>query len=419
MSRWSSTVLRMTILTGALTIGLAGLLLPVAPEAQELQVDVDRELASIRAMLDRILQDYRDGRMTEAYRASRLVYLDHFELIEIPLRVVDPDLTLEMEYVFANLRTQIRKRASAVEIEKTTRQLREGLTEVEAILQGPGIVAPTLAFTFSFAIIFREGLEAILLLAAILGYLEASRNPAFKRPVYWGTGIAVVATLLTWLLASYVIRISPLGRELLEAITGLVAVAVLFYVSFWLISRLEHRRWMEFIRARVWEAMSTGSMMALTGIGFTVIYREGFETVLFYQALLFLGHGVWAWIVWGFLAGLVVLTILGVAVFRFGLRLPIKVMLGFSVTIMMVLSVTFLGNAFRELQEAGVLQVTSLLGTVPRLPRLVAELTGIHPTLETLGAQALLALVYLAGAVYTFGILPRRYRGQEHAHQEQ
>ncbi len=398
-----------------LVIGIAGFVLPVMPAAGERQVDVGRELASIRTMLDQILKDYREGRMAEATRGSRLVYLDHFELIEIPLRVVDPDLTLEMEYVFANLRSQVRNRASALEVEKTIRQLGDGLQEVEVILQGPGIVAPTLAFTASFAIIFREGLEAILLLAAILGYLEASRNQAFKRPVYWGTGIALVATALTWLLATYVMRIAPVGRELLEAITGLVAVAVLFYVSFWLISRLEHRRWMEFIRARVWEAMSTGSMMALAGIGFTAVYREGFETVLFYRALLFLAHGMWAWVAWGFLGGLVVLAVLGVAVFRFGLRLPIKVMLGGCVVIMMLLSLAFLGNAFRELQEAGVLQVTSLLGTVPRLPRVLAELTGIHPTLETLGAQALLVLVYVVGAIYTFGILPRRYRAQQEA----
>ncbi|MFQ5813974.1 MAG: FTR1 family protein, partial [Anaerolineae bacterium] len=285
--------------------------------------------------------------------------------------------------------------------------------EIEVILQGPGILAPTLAFTSSFAIIFREGLEAILLLAAILGYLEASRNRAFKRPVYWGTGLALLATLCTWWLATYVVQIAPLGRELLEAVTGILAVAVLFYVSFWLLSRLEHRRWMEFIRARVWEAMSTGSTVALTGIGFTAIYREGFETVLFYKALLFLTRGIDIWVLWGLLAGFLVLVLLGVAIFRFGLRLPIKVTLGVSVTIMMALSVAFLGNAIRELQEAGVLQVTSLLGTVPRLPRLLADFTGVHPTLETLGAQTLLIFVYIAGAFYTFSVLPRRYRTQE------
>ena len=95
--------------------------------------------------------------------------------------------------------------------------------------------------------------------------------------------------MLTVLLFRTIFAALPVGREVLEAITALVAVAVLFYVSFWLIARLEHKRWLEFLKARVWSAVSVGSTASLVLVGFTAVYREGFETALFYQALLSFG----------------------------------------------------------------------------------------------------------------------------------
>ena len=94
------------------------------------------------------------------------------------------------------------------------------------------------------------------------------------------------------------IDLAPVNRELLEAITALAAVAVLVLVSFWLVQRLEHRRRMEFMRARTAAAIAAGSSAAFAGLGFTAVYREGFETVLFYQALsLFAeGLGLWVWL---------------------------------------------------------------------------------------------------------------------------
>lgn len=133
----SSTARQTALLAIILLIGIAGLPLPEMSAAQRVEVEVERELASIRTMLDRILDDYREGRMAKATQASRLVYLDHFELIEIPLRVIDPDLTVAMESAFANLRTQIRNRAEASAIDRIVRQLRQDLEEIEVILTGP------------------------------------------------------------------------------------------------------------------------------------------------------------------------------------------------------------------------------------------------------------------------------------------
>ena len=114
----------------------------------------------------------------------------------------------------------------------------------------------------------------------------------------------------------------PFGREVLEAITALIAVVVLFYVSFWLVARLEQKRWLEFLRARVWSAVSIGSTAALVLVGFTAVYREGFETALFYQALLSFGPGLGVWIAAGLAVGVLALAVVSWMIFRLGRQRP-------------------------------------------------------------------------------------------------
>ena len=96
----------------------------------------------------------------------------------------------------------------------------------------------------------------------------------------------------------------PFSIEVLEGITALIAVVMLFYVSFWLVARMEHKRWMEFVRARLWSAVSLGSTFSLVMVGFTAVYREGFETALFYQALWSFGAGLGIWVLAGLFCGL-------------------------------------------------------------------------------------------------------------------
>lgn len=364
------------------------------------------ELQESRVLVDRSVELYEAGRAEDAYLAARNAYLDHFEFVEIPLRVRDEELTLELEEDFAELRNLIEAGAPPEQVAEAAATVQSGLDRVEKVLTSPGLGAPAIAATYSFTILFREGLEAVLVLAAILGYLEASRNQAYRGPVLVGVAAAALATILTFVLASVVLAIAPVQRELLEAGTALLAVALLFYVSFWLVSRLDQRRWMEFVKAKVWSAASTGSAVALGLVGFTAVYREGFETVLFYQALLSFAQELEMWVALGALAGAVALGVVGFAIFRAGRRIPVKTFLGTAVVLVMVLSVALVGNAIRALQEATVVPITFLEGA-PRLPIFLADLTGWHPTLQTILAQAALALVYIGGAIWTFVIRPR------------
>jgi high-affinity iron transporter len=193
----------------------------------------------------------------------------------------------------------------------------------------------------------------------------------------------------------------PFGREVLEAITAIAATVVLFYVSFWLIARLEQRRWLEFLRSRVWSAVSVGSTAALVMVGFTAVFREGFETALMYQALVSFGTGLVGWILLGLGLGLAALTIVSYGIFKLGRKLPIKKFLSWAVVLLMATSVAFLGNAVRSLQEADVIGLTALRGW-PKAPIFLAQAFGYWPSLETILSQAVLASIYLAGAIYMF-----------------
>ncbi len=398
-----------------LIIGMVAIL-GVAFSGTALAAEVDvttqegiAELDVARDLVDRSVALYEAGDVDAAYEAARNAYLDHFEFVEIPLRVRDEALTLMVEEDFAALRNQIEGGDPLEVVEATAAELRVGLDDVERVLSKPGLAAPLLAAGYSFMIIFREGLEAVLIIAAILGYLEASRNSRYKGAVLKGVGVAAIASVATFVLATLIFEIAPVQRELMEAVTAILAVVMLFYVSFWLITRLEHRRWMEFVKAKVWSAASTGSTLALAGVGFTAVYREGFETVLFYQALLSFARGLTQWVVLGAAIGAALLVGIGFMIFRAGRRLPIKAFLGTAVVMIMILSVAFAGNAVRGLQQSAVIPVTFLEG-VPRLPIFLSELTGWHPTLQTLLTQAVLALIYIGGAIWTFAILPKRER---------
>jgi len=370
------------------------------------------QLSHTRASIDETLALFKAGRTEAALEQAQSGYLRHFELVEVPLRVADPQLTLDAEQKFAEIRQLIRSDAPTSEVKDRIVELRGLVDSAERKLTSPGLVAPALVTGQSFLIIFREGLEAVLLLSVLLGYLEASKASHAKRPILWGVAAAVAATVGTAFLLQAVLDLAPAGREMLEAVTAVVAVAMLFWVSFWLISRLDHKRWMEFLRSRVWTAVSLGSAASLALIGFTAVYREGFETVLFYQALLSFGDGLTLWVALGFALGVVALAACSWAIFRLGRRLPVKAFLTAAVALIMATSVAFLGNAVAALQEVDVLQYHRLADW-PRLPIFLAEATGYRPTLETVLAQALLTAVYVIGALVMFVVLPARRRRRD------
>ena len=366
------------------------------------------EIDFIRDTLQLMLIQYQNEEYQEAYTSARTAYLDSYEFVEIPLRAIDPDFTLEVEFQFAELRSLIKQQADYEEVKEITIALKRNMDESERVVSGTGTLAPAIAFTSSFAIIFREGLESVLILGAIITYLEASRNTKYKKYLYYGVILAIGATAVTWVIASYIIDISGANRELIEAIAALSATAILFYVSFWVLNKIEHKKWMEFVKAKVWQATTTGSVMVFVGLAFFTVYREGFETVLFYQAMAGFAKYMEVYVALGFVTGILSLLLIFYVMRKLGKRLPLRALFGITMGVGAYLSIAFLGNAIRELQVLEIVPYTGMIGTIPRLDINVAAMTGIYPTLETVIGQAILLGIYLSAASYVLILRPKR-----------
>jgi len=393
---------------------------PMGSATEGQKGEVRTEIDFIRQQLQAVKIYYEQGDTQSAYTTARSAYLDSYEYIEIPLRSIAPDFTFEVEIQFADLRNLIKGEQvcdefgcvtdSSKRLGEIISGLQRSLDESERLVSGTGTIAPMIAFVSSFAIIFREGLESVLILGAIITYLEASRNIKFKKYVHYGIVLAIGATAVTWFIASYIIEISGANRELIEAIAALSATAVLFYVSFWILNKIEHKRWMEFVKAKVFQASTTGGAMVFVMLSFFTVYREGFETVLFYQAMFGFAKYMELWVGLGFILGIASLLGIYFGFRKLGKRLPLRALFGLTMGIGAYLSIAFLGNAIREFQVLDYIPYTSMLGTIPRLDINVATMTGIYPTLETTIGQIVLLAVYLVASLYVLVLRPKRQK---------
>lgn len=366
------------------------------------------QLREVRDSIDRTLRLLDAGQREQAFSEARTGYLQCFESVEAPLDVVaGVDFRFSVEDAFARVRGLIDTDAPTSDVRDRIVTLRGLIDESERHLTATGFGAPALMFGQSFTLLLREGLEAVLLLSVLLTYLESSEHARHRKPILVGVGLAIVATVITFFAVDAIFSVLPFGREVLEAITGLLAVAMLFYVSFWLISRLDQRRRMEFLQARVWKAASVGSATSLALVGFTAVYREGFETVLFYQALFSFGQGLQAWIFAGMGAAALLLVGISWSVLKLGRKLPVKRFLQTALIVVMATSIAVLGNALRALQEAAILDLHVLDGW-PNLPIFLAQATGYFPTAPSVIGQIGLLVVYLVGALVTYGYSRRR-----------
>ncbi|WP_186434116.1 FTR1 family iron permease [Candidatus Nitrosocosmicus arcticus] len=369
---------------------------------------VRNNVDEIRLGLNKILALYKEQKYDESISEARAVYLNSYENIEIPLRPINPDFTLDVEIKFAELRNLLQQKESYEIIEKKIIEIRNGLDESERLVSGTGIIAPTIAFSSSISIIFREGLESALIIGAMLTYLEASRNEKFKKHIYLGIILAIGATAIIWIIADHMIQITGASRELIEGVAGVSAVAVLFWVSFWVLNKIETKKWIEFVKSKVWQATTTGSVMVFVLLSFFTIFREGFETVLFYQSMFSYAKYMESYVIAGLLIGLAIVIFVAFIIKKLGKRLPLRVLFGMTMGIGAYMSVAFIGNAVRSFQEADYIHTTPLIGIIPRLDINIASMTGIHPTLETFVAQLILLGIYAVGSTYVLILLPRK-----------
>lgn len=251
-----------------------------------------------------------------------------------------------------------------------------------------------LVFGGAFGIIVREGLEAILVIAAIIAYLVKSGNAKSLKNVYLGAVLGVVASFLAaFALAELKKAWAGAGQsqEIIEGVTALIAVCVLFYVSNWMISKAEAAAWSRYIDNKVQSSVERRSAFTLAFTAFLSVFREGAEVVLFYQPMLSEGEPGMVWA--GFGAGCLVLIAVYLLIRFLSLKLPIKLFFSATSILMAVMCVSFLGSGIKELAEGGLFDVALRVPGIPENDAL--QVLGIYPYLETLVPQLILAVVLL------------------------
>lgn len=307
---------------------------------------------------------------------------------------------------------------SPATVEAKASPVQQGLERAEGCLPEGCGSSWTGAAAESFFVLLREGFEAILMVGAIVAYLHKSERSEKVRDVLAGVGAALAATLVVWLaldqLFSTAAAQGSFAHTVLEAATMLLASLVLFYVGYWLLSKVESDRWRAFIDGKLEDSLADDRSWMLALVGFLAVFREGVETVLFLQAIAVGSGQAWDQIGLGLALGAVALAALYYAFQRASVRVPLRTFFGVTSAILCLLSIRFLGLGIFELQEAGVLAVTPLASVSAFLAEhaladvLLGSLLGFSPTVEVALAQALLSSLVLAGAVWTFVVRPAR-----------
>lgn len=349
--------------------------------------------SSIVALLDSSLASARRGDVTSASDGAFDAYLA-FEPLETVVRAKDPALVSLLERSFGEFRVAVRggdTRAAT----RARDAITDALPRAVALVNGTDEGAVTM-FWQSFIIILREGFEAILVVGAVVAFLIKTGNRNRLRSIWIGVVLGVVASAITAVILKTALAAIPASSEIVEAVSLLVAVVVLFSVSYWLISKVEAHKWQKFIREKVSVALEHGSGGALMLIAFLAVYREGAETALFYQALFSQAHGAALPLTLGIVTGSVALAAVFVLFYQFGVKIPMRMFFAATSLLLYYMAFVFAGRGIRELQEGNVLPMTPL-EHVPDISWL-----GLFPTVETVAFQSLLLLLFAFAIIKTF-----------------
>jgi high-affinity iron transporter len=348
-----------------------------------------------RTLLREASELYDKGEKEKAYQKSVEAYIDGFDLAEPALFAKDISFGRSVEGKFTEFRNAIRRGLPAEEIQKRHLELEANLDQASQILaRDDSLSGYYYSFTNSALIILREGLEAALILAAILAMLRVMGANEAIRYVHLGWILALIAGGLTWIATQTVLTFSGQHRESMEGFISVFAAVALFYVGYWLHTRTEAKRWQTFIQDKVKSVLSGKKVLGLVSISFFAVYREAFEVVLFYQALWLQNESSRGAVIWGFVTGLAALLVVTFAILKLGVRIPLKYFFGATGTLLYIMAFIFAGNGIKELQAAGWVPSTPV-GLVPQVPFL-----GIYPTLETLAAQGLMLLAFITTSVW-------------------
>lgn len=348
---------------------------------------VTSHLAFVRTQMAASLAASRAGDTRTAAKLALSAYLDGFELIEPTLGARDGALMHRIESAMLAYRAAVGKEGADA-LAARQQEILPLLDAAEDALQ-PGAGNAVSTFVGAATILLREGLEALLIVVAMIAFLKKAERREALPYVHGGWVSALAAGLLTWAAATWMIRISGASRELTEGVGGIVAALVLLSVGIWMHGKAHASEWQRYIQTKMSKALSGRSQWLLFALAFIVVYREAFETILFFAALA--AQGSHLAMLAGVLTASVALVAIGWALLRYSNKLPIGTFFRASSWLMAVLTVVLAGKGVAALQEAGMVGITLL----PGAPRL--SLIGVFPTLETMLAQAAMIVALALG----------------------
>jgi len=346
-------------------------------------------LAFAKTRLAESIQALEQSNTADASRLALSAYLDGFEIAEPALSAKNKALFEELEKSMGAYRVVVNK-SQLNEARDMEQRLQTMLTEAQSVLQGAG-EDPLSTFLGAFTILLREGLEALLVVVAMVAFLKKADRKDVLPYVHAGWVAALAGGGVTWAVATYLVDLSGASREMTEGFSAIFAAVVLLGVGIWMHQKSMAGRWQAYVKQKLSSALNRRTALMLFLLSFVTVYREVFETVLFYAALWTGGNG--GYMLAGLAAGIAVLAVIAVILLRSSARLPIGQFFAASSALVAVLAFVLIGKGVAALQKVGVFDITPV--AVPQI-----DLLGIYPSLQTLAAQLLILLVIVASVAF-------------------
>ncbi len=366
-----------------------------APKEESSKKDFSPVVIELEKRMNSAIQKYEAGERAQAMSLVQDSYFDVFEEsgMELKIGAVDNTLKTAIEATFSQIVALMKTEGNLAAIKEAIAVLNSQLKEGVKRLEGTDT---TMLFIYSLTIILREGIEALIVITAIIAYFIKSGNAHRLNIVYSALWTAIALSFVSAFVMNYLLKVSGEGREMLEGIVMLVAVFLLFYVGFWLLSSAHSKEWNRMIAQKVDMSLNNGAIYSLWSTVFLAVYREGAECVLFYQALFIdageaSGYGA---VISGFVLGVVLLVGIFYLLKTGAVRIPIRPFFIATSVLIFFMALIFSSKGVMELVEARVFEPTLIEG----MPSVIW--LGIYPYLEPLMLQVVILFGAIASGTY-------------------
>lgn len=303
---------------------------------------------------------YTQGDYNTAKTLIVSAYLDGFELIENSLDAHDIYLRKNIESNLIKLRSLFSRNENEEEVNTIISITLTQLGDARQLLVDQALSDGTL-FVASLLILLREGIEALLVIIALMMVLLRTNRQDALKYVHIGWVLALIGGIATWAVAQSLITFSGASREIMEGVAALLAALMLLYVGIWMHSKTNAAQWQAYIQKHVDTHLKSGTLWGLTLLSFVAVYREVFETVLFYQSLLTQAARVQnTMVIGGFLLGVILLAILAWSLLKYSIKLPIARFFSTTTYLLLALAFILMGKAVSALQEAAIISISPL-----------------------------------------------------------